>query len=154
MISICILLIILIAGVDLAGKWYVESYLKKGETISRDKDKVVIRKVHNKGMMLNWMDKRPELVKVLSFIATIVVLIYHMFLFRKPGFAKEKVGTALIAGGAISNTFDRIRRGYVVDYIGFNCKWKKASKVTYNLGDFAIFAGAALVLIENIFKNN
>lgn len=154
MISICILLIVLVATVDLAGKWYVESHLEKGETIACSTDKVEIRKVHNKGMMLNWMDKRPELVKVFSFFATIAVLIYHMFLFRKPGLVKEKIGTALIAGGAISNTFDRIRRGYVVDYIGFNCKWKKVAKVTYNLGDFAIFAGAALVLIENLFKKN
>lgn len=154
MISICVLLIVLIAGVDLAGKWYVEAHLNKGETIACSKKNVEIRKVHNKGMMLNWLDKHPELVKVCSFFATIAVLIYHIFLFRKPGFVKEKIGTALIAGGAISNTFDRIRRGYVVDYIGFNCKWKKAAKITYNIGDFAIFAGAVLVLIENLFKKN
>ena len=152
MISICILLIVLVVGVDFVCKWYVESHFKNGETIYCARDKIVIRKVHNKGMMLNWMDEHPDTVKSVSFLAMIALLIYHVSLFRKTGLVKEKIGTALMAGGAISNTFDRIRRGYVVDYIGFNCKCKKIAKITYNLGDFALFAGAILVLIANIYK--
>lgn len=152
MITICILLMAVVAGVDLFCKWYVESKFRKGETRTCCKEKMTIRKVHNKGMMLNFQENRPEMVKTCSFLALIAVWIYQLFLFRKPGCWKEKMGMALISGGALSNTFDRIKRGYVVDYIGFNCKWKKAANVTYNLGDFAIFAGAFLVLIANIFK--
>ena len=36
-------------------------------------------------------------------------------------------------------------RGKVVDYLGFRTKWKKITKITYNLGDLAIFLGAFLV---------
>ena len=51
----------------------------------------------------------------------------------------------LFTGGAWSNIFDRIVRGKVVDYLGFRTKWKKITKITYNLGDLAIFLGAFLV---------
>ena len=152
MIVICILLIVLVAGTDLICKWYVDSKFRKGESVICCKEKITVRKVHNKGMMLNFLEKRPEIVKICSFIAMVMALIYQMFLFTKQGRLREKIGVALISGGAPSNTFDRIKRGYVVDYIGFNHKWKKAADVTYNLGDFAIFAGAFLVLIENLLK--
>ena len=152
MIMICILLIVLVAGIDLACKWYVDSKFKRGETLTFCKEKLTVRKVHNKGMMLNVLEKRPEIVKTGSFIALVMALMYQMFLFTTQGRLREKIGVALISGGALSNTFDRIKRGYVVDYIGFNFKWKKAANVTYNLGDFAIFAGTILVLIENLKK--
>ena len=153
MIMICILLIVLVAGIDLACKWYVDSKFKRGETLTFCKEKLTVRKVHNKGMMLNVLEKRPEIVKVCSFVAMLMALIYQMFLFTTQGRLREKIGVALISGGALSNTFDRIKRGYVVDYIGFHFKWKKAANVTYNLGDFAIFAGTILVLIEHLKKN-
>lgn len=152
MIIICVLLIVLVAGTDLICKWYVDTRFRKGESVSCCREKVTIRKVHNKGMMLNFMEKRPNFVHTGSFAAMVMVLIYQMFLFSKSRCLKEKIGVALISGGAVSNTFDRIKKGYVVDYIGFNCKWKKLAGVTYNLGDFAIFAGAFLVLIENVMK--
>lgn len=152
MIVICILLIVLVAGTDLICKWYVDSKFKKGENITCCKDRIVVRKVHNKGMMLNFLEKCPDIVKSGSFLALVIVFLYQMFLFQKQGLWKEKIGLAFISGGAISNTFDRIKRGYVVDYIGFNCKSKKAANVTYNLGDFAIFVGTILVLIENLKK--
>jgi len=152
MVVICVLLIVLVAGADLICKWYVDTRFRKGESVSCCKEKVTIRKVHNKGMMLNIMEKRPNFVRTGSFVAMVVVLIYQMFLLGKPGRLKEKVGMALISGGAISNTFDRIKKGYVVDYIGWNSKWKKLVNVTYNLGDFAIFAGTFLVFVGNICK--
>ena len=152
MIMICILLIVLVAGIDLICKWYVDSKFKIGETLTCCKEKITVRKVHNKGMMLNVLEKRPEIVKTGSFIALVMALMYQMFLFTTQGRLREKIGVALNSGGALSNTFDRIKRGYVVDYIGFNFKWKKAANVTYNLGDFAIFAGTILVLIENLKK--
>ena len=49
--------------------------------------------------------------------------------------------TLVLAGGA-SNLYDRLKRGYVVDY--FSIQWKKLKKVVFNLGDIFIFAGSAL----------
>ena len=48
----------------------------------------------------------------------------------------EKLGLTLTAAGAWSNTWDRFRRGYVVDYIGIRQKNKKFDRLTYNVRRF------------------
>ena len=70
-----------------------------------------------------------------------------MLLFRK-GNALEKLSFSLVLGGAISNVYDRFVRKYVVDYVGFRSKWKKISDITFNLGDFGIFAGALGIILS------
>ena len=43
-----------------------------------------------------------------------------------------------MVAGAWSNTFDRWFRGHVIDYVGFQTKWKKVTEITYNLGDLSL----------------
>ena len=53
---------------------------------------------------------------------------------------------ALIVGGALGNLIDRVRLGYVVDYIYFHTPvWSFA---VFNLGDAFITVGAALILLD------
>lgn len=56
-----------------------------------------------------------------------------------------------MTAGAWSNTFDRWFRGYVIDYVGFQTKWKKVTAITFNLADFLIGAGGVLVVLSAIF---
>ena len=54
----------------------------------------------------------------------------------------------LILGGGIANIYDRIKHGFVTDYINFpKAKIKKLSKIIYNIGDFCVFIGAVLAAI-------
>ena len=46
-------------------------------------------------------------------------------------------------GGAVGNTYDRFKRGYVVDYLSLKTKNRKLSDITFNLSDLALFAGAS-----------
>ena len=55
-----------------------------------------------------------------------------------------KAGLSLLVGGAFSNTYDRLKRKYVVDYISFGVKWKGLRKVVFNVSDFCIIIGALL----------
>lgn len=138
-------------GADQLMKTYVEQNLDKGEE-KKLTDRIVLRRVHNKGMCLNLLDREPDLVKYLSvFSASVLTLIYGISLTRRKGFWRKK-GLALMAAGAWSNTFDRCARGHVVDYIGFRCENKKISDVTYNLGDFFIAAGGLTALLASLFR--
>lgn len=140
-----------LALVDIAVKSYVEGYMKRGEERTACDGKVVIRKVYNKGMCLNAFQDKPEFVKVSSAIVTMLLTIYQCItLLRKKHYLK-KAGLSLMAAGAWSNTFDRWIRGYVIDYIGFKTKWEKITKITYNLGDFFIAAGAILMVLSSLF---
>jgi signal peptidase II len=59
------------------------------------------------------------------------------------------VGLALILGGALSNLFDRIRFGRVVDFVDVYCRgyhW-----YTFNLADASIVVGAGFLVFELLF---
>lgn len=54
------------------------------------------------------------------------------------------LGAALVLGGAIGNLFDRIRLGYVVDFV----QWHYQDRMrwpTFNVADVWIFVGAVLL---------
>ena len=55
------------------------------------------------------------------------------------------VGLALILGGALSNLFDRIRFGRVVDFI--DVYYRSYHWPTFNLADTFIVIGVALLLL-------
>lgn len=142
---------VFLAVADILIKSYVEGNLVKGEE-RRLSDKVVMRKVYNKGFCLNFLSDRPETVRIASAFAAVLLTIYQLItLLRKKKYVK-KVGLSLMTAGAWSNTFDRWIRGYVIDYVGFRSRHKKLSEITYNLGDFFIGAGAVLVVLSSLFR--
>jgi signal peptidase II len=59
------------------------------------------------------------------------------------------VGLALILGGALSNLFDRIRFGQVVDFLDFY--YRSYHWATFNVADSAIVVGAGLLIVQVIF---
>ena len=109
---------------------------------------MLLRKVYNKGAMLNLLESRPDILKWISALLGAATLLYDALLLRKPRRFVKKTGMMLFTGGAFSNIFDRFLRGRVIDYIGFQTRWQKLTEITYNLGDFAIFAGTALVSLS------
>jgi lipoprotein signal peptidase len=58
-------------------------------------------------------------------------------------------GLALVLGGALGNVIDRIRLGYVIDFIHFH--WDRAYFPAFNVADSAITVGAACLLLDALF---
>ena len=62
------------------------------------------------------------------------------------------LGAGLLLGGRLANLYDRTFRGSVTDYLRFpTLPWKKIRSLVFNLADFCIFFGAALVLLRTLF---
>jgi len=59
-------------------------------------------------------------------------------------------GLALVLGGAIGNVIDRIRLGYVIDFIHFH--WDRAYFPAFNVADSAITVGAACLLLDALLE--
>jgi signal peptidase II len=57
-----------------------------------------------------------------------------------------RLGLAMILGGALGNLFDRVRLGYVVDFV--DVYWDQWHFWAFNVADAAITVGAVLVLAE------
>jgi len=72
-------------------------------------------------------------------------IIYFMFKEEKKDYFVKTV-FSFILGGAISNLIDRMRLGYVVDFIDFQV-WP-----VFNIADSAISIGMVLLFIRLFFK--
>lgn len=140
-----------VAGTDLGIKKYTEETLGDAEERRIWKGKGIYRKVHNKGLMLNRLDDKPEVVKGLSVAALASLCCFAGVLEKENGRKLTKFGTALMLGGACGNTYDRVTRGYVVDYLAIKSKNKKLQDITFNLSDLALFAGALLMVWDYLF---
>ena len=64
------------------------------------------------------------------------------------GQARVAAGLALVMGGALGNVIDRVRLGYVVDFIKVHYgDWVFPA---FNLADSAITVGAVLLIIDSV----
>ncbi len=111
-----------IAGADLAIKSMA------------DRDRVHFKgTIRNSGFAGSRMEAKPERVAFISALSTGMLFCLLPFIKGKI----RRLGYALMLGGGMSNTIERLRKRYVVDYIPLG-------KYVYNIGDFSIFAGAGI----------
>ncbi len=143
---------VLVFALDVVLKQGIEETFRLGEERKVAGGKIRIRKIYNKGAAMHFLENRPDILKKISAVTGMAVLLYDGILLARPRRYLEKAGMMLFTGGAFSNIFDRFVRGRVIDYIGFQTRWPKLTAVTYNLGDFALFAGAGLRALLLMFR--
>ena len=61
------------------------------------------------------------------------------------------VSLALILGGALGNVIDRLRHGYVVDFVAVH--WQEHYFPAFNVADSCITVGAALLLLDALLDS-
>ena len=108
-----------------------------------------LRYAENCGAAFGFMRDMPSAVRKGVFYvaaAGAVVLLLWMFITGRGGklFA---ISVPLIVAGAIGNFVDRIKLGYVVDFVRFHLDDRWAYP-TFNVADAWITIGVALILIE------
>lgn len=108
---------------------------------------VILTKHHNRGAAFNTGEKRPEIIKWISVVLTAAATALFVCSFGLAGKKMMKWGLSLLLGGAFSNTYDRLKRGYVVDYFRWNVPVKRVRNLIFNLSDFCIMLGALLVVL-------
>jgi signal peptidase II len=93
---------------------------------------------------------RAPFFVVVSIVASVLILNYYV---RSPEkLAIRRWALALVFGGAVGNFIDRVRMGYVIDFIDWH--WQDTYHwPTFNVADAAISIGVVLLLIESfIYK--
>lgn len=85
----------------------------------------------------------------LSGVAVVIVAVLLVWLWRLPHRARLLPSAlALVIGGAIGNLIDRLRFGYVVDFIDVHyAGWHWPA---FNLADSAIVVGVILLLLDSL----
>ena len=83
---------------------------------------------------------------VLSGVVLMVVLAHWRRLAEGP--IVLRIALALIAGGAIGNLIDRVRLGYVTDFV--HVYWRGHQWPDFNLADSAISIGIVMLLLDAV----
>lgn len=135
-----------IFGLEWKLKNHIEETGVEGETRRKCGGFLLIRKHHNRGAFLNAGQRKRRLVMLISVLLTAVLTAVFILTLGSAGKGLLKWGLTLLLGGAYSNTYDRLMRKYVVDYVSFNVPGR-LNKVIFNVGDFCIMIGALLCVM-------
>ena len=103
--------------------------------------------VENRGMAFGLLADRRWIFLVASVIGIGLVALYLFKFTKRP---LSVVALALIVGGGIGNMIDRLRLGFVVDFIDF-CAFDFWVWV-FNVADAAVCVGAALFVLDLILE--
>ncbi len=132
---------ILILLFDRLSKHLVTANLKLGEPwnpIAPLKRWVSLTYVTNTGMAFGLFPNLDVFLIFVAVVAVTIILVYSRHLPSDQHLVKLSLGLQL--GGALGNLIDRLRYGYVIDFIDFKV-WP-----VFNLADSAITIGIALLI--------
>lgn len=114
-----------------------------------------LRVVGNKGAAWGLFRGLPDDWRVPFFVVISVVAIAVILAIYRRTLEDQRllrIALTFILGGALGNLFDRIRHGYVVDFIDWFVReyhWP-----TFNVADVAITTGVGLLLLDMLLHRN
>jgi signal peptidase II len=126
----------------------VERELPEGQVKELANGRIRLRKLHNHGFSMGILSKHPRFIAFISLTMTIGATLLFLLTLGKKGNTLLKMALSLLVGGAFCNTYDRLKRHYVIDYLSFQVKWKRFANIVFNLSDFAIIIGALLLILQ------
>lgn len=137
-----------VIGIDQTAKMLVTSRLLLGqswEPIPEIAGLVRITYSQNTGAALGMLSQASNAILVVAIVAIVVFVISYP---KLPTYAwLSRLGVAMIIGGAVSNNaLDRLRLGYVTDYV--HVRLTPTFSNVSNFADHAIVVGAALLMID------
>ena len=133
-----------IFGLEFGIKKHIEETRTEGEEEKKCRGALIIRKHHNRGAFLNAGEKNQKAVMVISVALSALLTVVYAMTLGMAGKGMLKWGLTLLLGGAYTNTYDRLTRKYVVDYVSFNVPFRWLRRIIFNIGDFCIMIGAML----------
>lgn len=143
-VALCVL------AADQVSKWWVVSVLRLNARPPLVLLPVLdLRLVSNRGITFGWLGQsRLAGPLLLAVIALAIVVALGVWLSRTE---RPLVGVAIgaIVGGAVGNVADRLRLGFVVDFIqvhAFAWSW-----YVFNVADAAIVCGVGVLLLDGLF---
>ena len=132
----------LVAGavllIDQLSKCLVHLKLVPGESIPIIKNVFHISLIHNTGCAFGLFRHQATILMALSILTIVMILVFYRQLVGSGRILR--VAVSLLIGGASGNLIDRLRFGYVVDFLDFQI-WP-----VFNLADSAVTIGVALIL--------
>lgn len=104
--------------------------------------------LHNSGAAFGFLNNAGGWQNLFFIVIAIIVSLVILGMVRRlnPYDTQAGIGLMLILGGALGNLLDRVRFGYVIDFIDFH--YESWHWYTFNIADAAITIGAFLLALD------
>jgi signal peptidase II len=138
---------LLIVIIDQLTKVWIRSNLALGQSLL-EVGFFRLTRVHNTGAAFGLFPGQLFPLTVVALVGIAVILAYAIFIYRHSPFLNnklDKLALGLILGGIVGNLIDRLRLGYVTDFINFNL-WP-----AFNIADSAVTIGVILFAYSLFF---
>jgi signal peptidase II len=136
-----------LVGCDHATKVVARDALVSGRVITLIRGWLDLRYTENFDTAFSlthgWDGAAKSVVLMATTVVTTAVVLVIAWRRRNRGTRLERAGLGLVLAGAIGNTLDRVRRGYVVDFIHVH-HWP-----IFNVADILVVVGALLLLASS-----
>ncbi|MBU4252333.1 MAG: signal peptidase II [Candidatus Omnitrophica bacterium] len=142
MISIIVLSVILL---DQITKFLALRFLQLNTPVPLIKNFLNLTLVHNRGAAFGFFQNQLYLFVLISFFTIGLILIN---LKNKTNSIILKISLSLILGGAAGNLIDRLRFGFVIDFLDLRV-WP-----VFNIADSVITIAALILSWELLFNKN
>jgi signal peptidase II len=148
-----LLLSVLVVVADRVTKWLASTRIVLGNNLIVIPHVFAISHVENPGAAFSLFNDSSSparvrwLLLIFSLVAAVAVLVALVKLGRKT--TATTVALALILGGALGNAWDRLRFGYVIDFLEVHIihyHWPD-----FNVADSAIVVGGILLVFDALF---
>jgi len=142
--ALFLLIAALIIAADQVSKVWIKSILAVGQSLP-ETGFPRLTHINNTGSAFGLFQGQSFALAIVAFIGTAFLLVFAFIIYRKFPFLDSKLGRSalgLILGGTIGNLIDRLRFGYVTDFIdvGF---WP-----IFNIADSAAVIGTILFALS------
>ncbi len=129
--------------IDQLSKCIIDKLLYFNQTLPIVPSFFSITYVKNEGAAWSLLAGRQLLLIVISFAA--LLALYYYFIKGKKLKTLEKISYGMLFGGILGNLFDRIIRGYVIDFFEFTIF--EYHFPVFNIADICIVIGVFFIIL-------
>jgi len=132
---------LLIVAADQLTKWWIRSNLALWQSIP-DSGFFQITHVRNTGAAFGLFPDQSFLLTIVASVGVVLLLVYVLFIHRRFPYLHNlpgRLALGLLLGGTTGNLIDRLRFGYVTDFISVGI-WPD-----FNIADSAVTVGSIII---------
>jgi signal peptidase II len=138
-----------LVALDQITKIYIQTRFMLGESIEVIRGYFNLTYVQNPGAAFGFLARSPEVFRDSFFLIIpplAMILILYFLKTVKDDDHIQILALSLVFGGALGNYIDRLRVGYVIDFLDFHIQ-HKYSWPAFNIADSAIVCGIIILFI-------
>lgn len=147
---IWIILMLLGVFLDQISKYLVVLYMDLHQSVQIIPGVFNFTYIQNEGAAFGSMANSRWVFMILSSIMIVGILVFMFW--KKPKSKLLLSALTLIVAGGIGNMIDRIRLGYVIDFLDF-CAFPKLWMWTFNVADAFVVVGAGIMILWMILDS-